>query len=292
VGGVPGLGYDVVPGGGRRMVNVKESHRVRDIFALFAEHPSLAAVVAELVRRRWKTKSWTSRNGTTHAGRDFAKASLRRLLTNAIHAGKVEHRGTIYPGEQASIVEPSVWEAVNNELRSGRRIRTEAIRVPQNALLTGLLNCKSCQRPTIPTYTAKPGRRYRYYVCKSARQNGWSSCPTKAVPARMIEDSVLDRLRTTLGDSSIREELNVPETLWQSFEQEPGPLLRALVKDVSYDGTTGTVSLNLALGRGANRRRTVRQVRNPSLAQDREQVLGFWSTPSWPRRSALGDVRP
>ena len=28
------------------------------------------------------------------------------------------------------------------------------------------------------------------------------------------------------------------------------------------------------------------------LAQDREQVLGFWSTLSWPRRSALGDVRP
>jgi site-specific DNA recombinase len=245
VGGVPVLGYDVIAGGGRLIVNDKESRRVRDIFALFAEHTSLRAVVTELVRRRWKTKSWTSQNGTAHAGRYFAKASLRRLLTNAIYAGKVEHRGAIYMGEQAAIVESSVWQEVNTELRSGRRAGTGAIRVPQNALLGGLLICKSCQRPMIPTYTAKPGRRYRYYVCKSARKHGWSSCPTKSVPARMIEDSVLDQLRSTLRESGTREQLNVPEALWQSFEQDHGALVRALVKNVSYDGITGAVSLNL-----------------------------------------------
>jgi hypothetical protein len=62
----------------------------------------------------------------------------------------------------------------------------------------------------------------------------------------MIEDSVLDQLRTTLGESGTREQLNVSEPLWQSFEQDPGALVRALVKSVSYDGTTGAVSLNLA----------------------------------------------
>jgi len=245
VGGTPVLGYDVVAGGGRLMVNDKESRRVRDIFALYAQHQSLATVVAELIRRRWKTKSWTSQNGTAHAGRDFAKASLRRLLTNAIYAGKVEHRGAIYTGEQPSIVEPSVWQEVNSELRSGRRAGTGATRTPQNALLAGLLTCKNCQRPMVPTYTAKPGRRYRYYVCKSARQNGWSSCPTKSVPAAIIENSVLDQLRTALRDSGTREQMNVPEALWQTFQQDPHKLLRALVNDVSYDGTTGAVSLNL-----------------------------------------------
>jgi site-specific DNA recombinase len=245
VGGMPVLGYDIVAGGGRLIVNDKESRRVRDIFALFAEHQSLSTVVAELARRRWKTKSWISENGRAHAGRDFGKASLRRLLTNAIYAGKVEHRGAIYPGEQPSIVEPAMWQQVNSELRAGRRTGTAATRVPQNALLAGLLICKSCQRPMIPTYTAKPGRRYRYYVCRSARQNGWNSCPTKSVPARMIEDSVLDQLRMALGDSGNREQLDVPEALWQTFEQDPGKLVRTSVKDVTYDGTTGAVSLNL-----------------------------------------------
>jgi site-specific DNA recombinase len=245
VGGMPVLGYDIVAGGGRLIVNDKESRRVQDIFALFAEHRSLSAVVAELAQRRWKTKSWTSQNGRAHAGRDFAKASLRRLLTNAIYAGKVEHRGAIYAGEQPSIVESSVWQEVNTELRAGPRTVTAATRVPQNALLAGLLICKSCQKPMVSTYTAKPGRRYRYYVCKSVRQNGWSSCPTKSVAARMIEDSVLDQLRTALCDSATRDQLNVAEALWQSFDQDPGPLVRALVKDVTYEGTAGAVSLNV-----------------------------------------------
>ena len=190
------------------------------------------------------------KSGTAHAGRAFTKASLHRLLTNAVYAGKVEHRGAMYPGEHASIIEPSVWQEVNAELRAGRRTKTGAIRVPQNALLAGLLLCKSCQRPMVPTYTAKPGRRYRYYVCQAARQNGWSSCPTKSVPARMIEDAVLDQLRTALRAQETREQLNVSEAEWQTFEEDHFELVRAVVKEVSYDGTTGSVSLNLKQERG------------------------------------------
>jgi site-specific DNA recombinase len=202
-------------------------------------------VVGELVRRRWKTKSRTSENGTAHAGRAFTKASLLRLLTNAVYAGKVEHRGAMYAGEHAPIVEPPLWQEVNTELRADRRTEPGATRTPQNALLAGLLLCQSCQRPMVPTYTAKPGRRYRYYVCRTARQNGWSSCPTKSVPARLIEDAVVDRLRTAMGATEARERLNVPEQDWRNFEERPFGLVRALVEQVSYDGTTGAVSLHL-----------------------------------------------
>src|SRR6202453_4780553 len=75
IGGTPVLGYDVAPAGGRLIVNEKESKRVQAIFALFAQFPTLSTVVAELARRGWKTKSWTSQNGTPHAARAFAKAS-------------------------------------------------------------------------------------------------------------------------------------------------------------------------------------------------------------------------
>jgi hypothetical protein len=97
----------------------------------------------------------------------------------------------------------------------------------------------------VPTYTAKPGRRYRYYVCRTARQNGWSSCLTKSVPARIIEDSVVDQLRIALRDSQTREELNVSDTHWQSLDQDPRELVHALVKEVTYDGATGAASLRL-----------------------------------------------
>jgi len=245
VGGTPVLGYDIDPAGGRLIVNEKESRRVQGIFALFLEHRSLLTVITELARRRWKTKSRTSQSGKAHVGRAFTKASLRLLLTNAVYAGQVEHRGVMYAGEHASIVEPSVWQEVNAELRAGRRPEPGAAREPQNAMLAGLLLCKSCQRPMIPTYTAKRGRRYRYYVCKTARQKGWNACPTKSVPARMIEDSVVDQLRTALGAPETRERLNVPEAEWQAFDQGDRGLVRAWVTKVSYDGTTGAVSLSL-----------------------------------------------
>jgi hypothetical protein len=151
----------------------------------------------------------------------------------------------MYPGEHPSIIEPSVWQKVNAELRAGRRTGTGAAREPQNALLAGLLLCKSCQRPMIPTYTAKRGRRYRYYVCKTARQKGWSACPTKSVPARMIEDSILHQLRTALAPALTREQLHVPDSDWQALEAGQPEIVRSLVKDVSYDGSTGVVSLRL-----------------------------------------------
>ncbi len=252
VGGTPVLGYDIDPAGGRLIVNEKESRRVLDMFALFLEHHSLHSVVAELARRRWKTKSRTSQNGKVHVGRAFTRASLWLLLTNAVYSGQVEHRGVMYAGEHPAIIEPSVWQAVNDELRAGRRTRTGAARESQTALLANLLLCKSCQRPMIPTYTAKRGRRYRYYVCETARQKGWSACPTKSVPARMIEDSVVEQFRTALCVPETRERLNVIEADWLAFDGGDRELVRRLITKISYDGTTGAVALHL---RGSESRR-------------------------------------
>jgi site-specific DNA recombinase len=150
----------------------------------------------------------------------------------------VEHRGVIYPGEHAAIVEPAVWDQVNTELRARRRDPVEA-RMPQNALLAGLLFCASCHRPMVATYTAKSGRRYRYYVCQAARQKGWATCPTKSVPAGVIEDSVLAQLRGMANRPGERFEIPIGP----SAESTRCNLVRALVESIQYDGTTGAVSL-------------------------------------------------
>ena len=98
----------------------------------------------------------------------------------------------------------------------------------------------------IATYTAKLGRRYRYYVCQAARQNGWNSCPTKSLPAGMIEDSVVTQLRIALSADETREQLDILENDWQLFEQgDPHALVRAVVEEIGYDGATGAVSLKL-----------------------------------------------
>ena len=245
IGGTPVLGFDVDAAGGRLIVNETEARDVREIFQLYLKHHSLAAVIEELARRRWQNKSWKSKAGRPHPGRPFNKTSLRRLLTNAIYAGKVEHRGIIYKGEHPSVLDAKVWQQVNAELRAGRRTGPPVARVPQNALLAGLLLCADCRQPMVPTYTSKRGRRFRYYVCRAARRNGWSACPTKSVPAAMIEDSVLEQLRTALGSDQARADYHLSSAESEAFEQDPVETVRTLVKNVTFNGSTGAVVLNL-----------------------------------------------
>ena len=152
------LGYDVDPAGGRLIVNEKEAQRVRDIFQLFNTHRSLLKVVAELTACHWRNKSWRSKKGIQHVGRPFTKSTVRCLLTNAIYAGQVKYRGEIYPGEHPAIIDPALWEEVRAEFTARERRRSDVIRANQKAPLAGLLFCKSCERPMIPTYTAKRGR--------------------------------------------------------------------------------------------------------------------------------------
>ena len=244
VGGTPVLGYDVESG--RLVVNEREANQVREIFELYRRQASLEAVAEELGRRGWQTKSWRTRKGKQHAGRPFSKSSVRRLLTNVIYTGQVEHRGERYAGEQPAIVEGTLWEEVNRELCSSPRTQAKIARGQPNALLAGLLFCQSCKRPMIATYTAKGGRRYRYYVCQSVRQKGWQCCPTKSVSAGRIEASVVDQLRLTLGVAEKRERLGISKAKWDRFEQgDTAGLVRAVAEQIGYDGTTGGVWLQL-----------------------------------------------
>lgn len=245
IGGTVVLGYNVDPAGGRLVVNESESVRVRQIFDLYNKRRSLTAVLTELNRRGWTTKIWRSKRGRDHPGNPFTKASLRRLLTNAVYVGRVEHRGAVYSGEQEGIVEPEVWEEVNADLRSPDRGRERPYQ-RQSAMLTGILQCGACQKPMSLTYTAKGNRRYRYYVCHVARHKDWNACPTKSVSASVIENSVVSQLRATLENEETRANLNVSASDWLTFQNgEIDSFLRGITRSVTFNGVEGTVSLKL-----------------------------------------------
>ena len=116
VGGRPALGYDIAAGGGKLVVNSEEADRVQAIFALYLQHQSLAATLAEIETRQWTTKGWTTRDGKEHLGRPFTKTTLERLLRNVLYLGQVSHQQEVYAGEQAAIVERRVWERANQKL--------------------------------------------------------------------------------------------------------------------------------------------------------------------------------
>ena len=195
VGGMPVLGYDVDPGGGRLVLNEDEASQVRAIYELYLASESLLETARELRRRGWTSKRWTTKKSIERGGTPFDKTSLFRLLSNVIYTGRVNHKGTIYKGEHEAIVDEATWQKVQACLRRNGRSGGGAVRNRHGALLKGLLYCIPCQSSMIHTYTARNNRRYRYYVCARAQKEGWDTCPSKSIPAAQIEDFVVDQIR-------------------------------------------------------------------------------------------------
>ena len=87
------------------------------------------------------------------------------------------------------------------------------------------------------SYAAKGDRKYPYYVCRKAQREGWAGCPSKSLPARAIEASVLGRIRQAeAGIADI--------TAWEQMDRR-GQMeaIQALVERVGYNGATRQISI-------------------------------------------------
>jgi site-specific DNA recombinase len=196
IGGIPMLGYDISERGGALVVNEDEASRVRAIFNLYLEHGSLIPVVQELNRRGWRMKQWTTRKGRLAGGGPFTKNRLYNLLTNRVYVGKIEFGGEVYDGEHEAILDPEVWQRVQDRLHFNGRTGGRQVRNKYGAVLKGILRCASCEAGMVHTYTQKtPHKLYRYYVCANAHQKGYNQCPTRSVSAPAIEQAVIEQIR-------------------------------------------------------------------------------------------------
>jgi site-specific DNA recombinase len=241
IGGHPVLGYDIDPRGGRLVVNPEEARRVKRIFEMYLEHGTLLAVLNELDRRGWRTKRWTRQDGATRGGRPFTKAALHILLTNVLYTGRVNHKGTIYPGEHEAIIDQATWDRVQEKLERNGQTSGAEHRNKCGALLRGLLHCATCGTPMIHNWTARKSRRYRYYVCYAAQQRGWEHCETKSVSAPMIESAVVEAIRRLGAGPEV-----ALETARQAQEQSPERSRNLNMSTTLRSGNSGACTRNWA----------------------------------------------
>lgn len=203
VGGAPLLGYDIDREASRLVVNEGEAVRVRQVFELYLEHESMLAVLAELDRRGWTTKRWTTRKGKERGGRRFDRNSLYQMLTNVAYVGKVRYRDQVYAGEHDEIIDPGTFERVQKLLRLNNRAGGSTVRNASGALLRGLLRCVPCGCAMTHSHSTKGTTRYRYYVCGQAQKRGRDSCPSPSIPAPEIERFVVDQIRAIGRDPAL-----------------------------------------------------------------------------------------
>ena len=231
------LGYDIHPGGGRLVVNEEEAERVRAIFALFEEHRSMLLTLIEIERRGWRLKSWTRKTGQFRAGGSFDLGSLRRLLTNILYTGSIQHHGKPYPGEHPAILAPGTWERAQNLIAHRSAVARGRARNKHHALLNGLLFCEACATRMVYSYSGTGDHKYPYYVCLNAQRKGWAVCPAKSLPARAIEESVLGRIREEKPGA-------FDSTAWERMDRVGRvEAIQAMVERVGYDGNARQVAL-------------------------------------------------
>ena len=245
VGGLPVLGYDIDSKGGRLIVNPGEAEQVRIMFGLYVEKRSTLPVLQEAQRRGLVTKRWTTQDGKVRGGKPFTRGLLHSTLTNVIYTGKVNHKGVLYPGEHDRIIEQETWDRVHEILQRNGSDKGASVRNKLGALLRGILFCVPCGTPMLHTFTMKGSKRYRYYVCYNAQQQGWKSCETKSVSAQAVETAVLESIRRIGSDPKLAEAV-----AGQALEQ----MIRRR-RDLDQELDTHRKSLrqsNLALAREAS----------------------------------------
>jgi site-specific DNA recombinase len=265
-GGPPPLGYDVVPEGGRIVVNEAEAKLVRKIFALHAERETVTRTVEALNQRGLKTKAWTTRAGRERPGGPWTKDTLGKLLANPVYVGRVGLQGEDFEGEHPAIVDPAMFARAQEILaqrthkpgkrRGGRR---------GAALLSGLLRCAPCNATMGMTWTRRGTRVHRYYLCRRTQKEGWKACPHPSVPAHDIESLVVEQIRAVGRDAGLqarvldavreqgaevdpadlRRALTLFEPVWEVLHiEEQARVIRLLVECVSVDGAACTAVIS------------------------------------------------
>ncbi|MBF0395736.1 MAG: recombinase family protein [Desulfobacterales bacterium] len=207
-GGMPILGYDVAPQGGKLIINNDEAAIVQSIFSLYLKHKSILSTLKDITNKGWTMKKWTTKKGIERGGNQFNKKNLFAMLTNILYTGKVKHHDQSYQGEHTAIINDELWHNVQNALKQNGKNGNKSGVISYSSLLKGLLYCEPCQTLMIHTYSQNNKKiRYHYYACQRALKISWDTCPTKSIPAQEIEKFVVERINCIGKDAAMIAEI-------------------------------------------------------------------------------------
>ncbi|XP_066251555.1 putative DNA recombinase [Euwallacea similis] len=176
MGGTLPLGYDVKDK--ELIINEKEAKTVQHIFERYLELKSMAELARELNSQGYRTKSDI-----------FKKATVRRIITNPIYMGKIRHYEKEYEGKHEAIIEEEKWQKAQELIKDQpyRKAKYE------EALLKGIIKCKSCNVNMTLKYAKKENKRYRYYICNNHLRGKNCESVNRTVVAGEVEKEVMKR---------------------------------------------------------------------------------------------------
>jgi len=199
-GGPVPLGYTVE--GKRLVVNELEAVVVREIFALYIEQRSALAVTRILNDRHRSTKRHRATNGNLREARAWTKSDVLRVLKNPVYAGYMPSGGELHEAEHPPLIERETFTRARAQLEGATKTTKVNGRNPEY-ILRGVLRCACCSSAFTPASTTRGRTTYRYYRCIKRDKEGKEACPSSPLPARAIEDYVVERLREATADGTL-----------------------------------------------------------------------------------------
>ena len=197
VGGTLPLGYEMKEG--KIAIIEEEAELVRLIFRRYLELGGVNELLRDLRERNIRTKTRLLSTGATRGGIPFGRGALYYLLSNHFYIGEVKYKKEILRGEQPTIMDRTLFDAVRQKSLAQWSHRT-TVRNKSDHLLTGLLFDDAGHR-MIPTHATKAGVRYRYYASTPVlhgEAKTASAGSVSRVPASDIEDIVVKSLKEHL----------------------------------------------------------------------------------------------
>ncbi|WP_341808357.1 recombinase family protein [Wolbachia endosymbiont (group E) of Neria commutata] len=186
MGGSVPLGYDAKDK--KLVINEEEAEVVKHIFKRFIELKSMTLLTKELNSQGYRTKIRLCKSGRQGSGL-FGTAAVRAIITNLTYIGKVKHKDKCCLGIHKAIIEEDVWNKAQTLIEKRPNYKEKY----EEGILKGIIRCQLCNASMIPTYTKKPNKLYRYYVCDNQVERKLCPSMKRRISAGEVERIVIEK---------------------------------------------------------------------------------------------------
>lgn len=205
---------------------------------------------------------------------------VRKILSNRLYIGEYSHCGVVVENGIPAIIDRSLFEAVQIELKKNSNAPARHT-AKEDYLLTTKLFCAKCGAMMVAQAgTSKMGNLYRYYACVRQKKH---LCDKKMLPKEKFENYVVYKTMQFLEDDSVIEELSarlydlqeeesslVPKLKMQASEKEKEieNIVSAIQKGIASEALMRRLTLIEEEKREIEVSIAKEEVRSPMFSQD------------------------
>lgn len=184
---------------------------INTIYDLYLKHRNTRLVKEAVDAMGLKTPIRTLISGRVKGGAPFSYGHIHYILTNPIYAGRIRHHAKVYPGQHPPLIDPEVWDSIQEQLQSdAAKGRTFTQRNRNGAKtsvspLAGKIFDQIGDRLTPSHSKTAKGRKLRYYVSHRLVRGTAPRDPSGwRLPAPELEDKVADLIGRHLNQPEVR----------------------------------------------------------------------------------------